>query len=40
LSVWPFIFAGISALLIAWLTVILQAVRAVKANPAEVLRYE
>lgn len=40
LTIWPFILSGLSALLIAFLTVSWQAVRAATANPVESLRYE
>ena len=38
---WPiFLLAGLSALLIAWLTVSYQSVKAALTNPVEALRYE
>ncbi len=40
LSWWIFVLAGVSALVIALLTVSYQAVRAATANPVESLRYE
>ncbi|MBN1480736.1 ABC transporter permease [candidate division KSB1 bacterium] len=40
LTLWPFILAGLAALLIAVLTVSWQAIRAATANPVEALRYE
>jgi putative ABC transport system permease protein len=40
LTVWPFLFAGVLALVMALLTVSLQAIRAAKENPVEALRYE
>jgi putative ABC transport system permease protein len=40
LSIWPFLLAGASALVIALLTVSLQTIRAATANPVEALRYE
>ncbi|MCI0692163.1 ABC transporter permease [candidate division KSB1 bacterium] len=40
LSFWIFLLAGAIALLIAWLTVSWQAVKAALANPVEALRYE
>lgn len=40
LTIWPFLLAGLVALVIALLTVSLQAVRAAMANPVEALRYE
>ncbi len=40
LTIWPFFLAGLSALLIAILTVSWQALRAATANPVESLRYE
>jgi putative ABC transport system permease protein len=40
LSVWIFLLAGAIALLIAWLTVSWQAIKAALANPVNVLRYE
>ena len=35
-----FVLGGIAALLLAWLTVSYQAIRAATANPVEALRYE
>ncbi len=35
-----FVLGGVLALLIAWLTVSYQAIRAARANPVEALRYE
>jgi putative ABC transport system permease protein len=40
ITVWPFLLAGLSTLLIALLTVSWQAIRAAMANPVESLRYE
>jgi putative ABC transport system permease protein len=40
LTIWPFLLAGSSALVIALLTVSWQAIRAATANPVEALRYE
>ena len=40
LSLWPFVFAGLLALLIALLTVGTQAFRVAHANPIEILRHE
>ena len=40
LTIWPFLLAGMSALIIALLTVSWQAIRAATANPVEALRYE
>jgi putative ABC transport system permease protein len=40
LTVWPFLLAGLAALVIALLTVSWQAIRAATANPVESLRYE
>jgi putative ABC transport system permease protein len=40
LTIWPFLLAGLSALVIALLTVSWQAVRAATANPVDSLRYE
>jgi len=40
LTIWPFLLAGTTALVIALLTVSWQAVRAATANPVESLRYE
>jgi putative ABC transport system permease protein len=40
LTVWPFLLAGLTALVIALLTVSWQAIRAATANPVEALRYE
>lgn len=40
LTIWPFLMAGLIALVIALLTVSWQAVRAATANPVESLRYE
>ena len=39
-TILPFLFAGVSALAIALLTVSWQAIRAATANPVEALRYE
>ncbi len=40
LTIWPFLLAGVSALVIALLTISFQTVRAATANPVESLRYE
>jgi putative ABC transport system permease protein len=40
LTVWPFIWAGLLAIVMAGLTISWQAVRAATANPVESLRYE
>jgi len=40
LTVWPFLLAGIAALIIALLTVSWQAIRAATADPVDALRYE
>ncbi len=40
ISIWPFLLAGLAALVIALLTVSWQAIRAATANPVEALRYE
>ena len=40
LSIWPFLMAGLVALLIAVLTVGWQAFKAASRNPIEALRYE
>ncbi len=40
LTVWPFIIAGGAALVIAWLTVSWQSLRAATSNPVDSLRYE
>ena len=40
ISVWPFLLAGGAALLIAWLTVSYQSIRAALSNPVDALRYE
>jgi len=40
LSAWPFIGSLLLALIVAWLAVIVQAGRAARMKPAEVLRYE
>ena len=40
LTIWPFLLAGLAALVIAFLTVSWQAIRAATANPVESLRYE
>ena len=37
---WTFVFAGIAALVIAWLTVGYQALKAAMTNPADALQYE
>ena len=37
---WTFLTAGITALLIAWLTVIFQTYKSARANPVEALKYE
>jgi putative ABC transport system permease protein len=39
-TIWPFVYAGFAAFLIALLTVSWQAIRAATANPVEALRYE
>ena len=40
LTIWPFLFSGLLALLIALLTVSWQTIRAARANPVDSLRYE
>jgi len=40
LSVWVFLVSGISALLIALLTISVQTIKAAMSNPADVLQYE
>jgi putative ABC transport system permease protein len=40
LSIWPFLIAGVLALMIALMTVSWQAMRAAMANPVDSLRYE
>ncbi len=40
LSLWFFVLAGVSALLIAWLTISFQTIKASRINPAECLRNE
>ena len=40
IQVWPFLYAGCFALLIAWFTVSFQTLRAAIANPVDALRYE
>ena len=40
LTVWPFLLAGLAALVISLITVSWQAIRAATANPVESLRYE
>jgi putative ABC transport system permease protein len=40
ITVWPFLFGGLVALLLGWLSVAYQTVRAAIANPTEALRYE
>lgn len=40
ISVWPFLLAGGVALLIAWLTVSYQSIRAALSNPVDALRDE
>ena len=37
---WTFVFAGVSAVMVAVLTVSFQAIKAATANPVESLRYE
>ena len=37
---WPFVVAGLAALVVSLLTVSYQAVRAATANPVDALRYE
>ncbi|MYF74575.1 MAG: FtsX-like permease family protein, partial [Gemmatimonadetes bacterium] len=39
-SLWPFVFSGLLALLIALLTVGTQAFRVANTNPVEILRHE
>jgi len=39
-GIWPFLWAGLAALIIALLTVSWQVIRAATANPVESLRYE
>lgn len=40
ISIWTFMIAGALAILIAWLTISYQAVKAARSNPVEALRYE
>jgi putative ABC transport system permease protein len=40
ITIWPFLLAGMSAVVIATVTVSWQALRAATANPVEALRYE
>ena len=40
LTIWPFLLAGLAAMVIALFTVSWQAIRAARANPVEALRYE
>ena len=40
LSWWIFLFAGLAAFAIAWVTVSGQSVRAARTNPVKSLRYE
>ena len=40
LSLWYFVIAGLITLIIAWLTVGIQAIKAATANPVKSLRYE
>ena len=40
ITIWPFIWAGLAALLIALATLSCQAIRAGKTNPVKALRYE
>jgi putative ABC transport system permease protein len=40
ITIWPFLIAGLFTFLIAWLTVIWQAMRVATANPIDSLRYE
>lgn len=40
LPIWLFVIAGISALIIAWVTISFQAIRAANLNPVEALRNE
>nr|WKN35094.1 hypothetical protein K4G66_22210 [Tunicatimonas sp. TK19036] len=40
MQVWVFVGAGIGALLIAWLAVSYQSIKAALGNPVDALRYE
>ena len=40
MTMWPFLFAGLSALVVAFLTVSWQTFRAATANPGDALKYE
>ncbi len=40
LKLWPYLVSGISALVIAFLTISVQSIRAARANPVKSIRYE
>jgi putative ABC transport system permease protein len=40
IGIWPFLAAGFAAIMIAWLTVSYQSIRAARANPVDSLRNE
>jgi putative ABC transport system permease protein len=40
MGVWPFVVAGLIALIIAWFTVSYQSIKAAMANPVDSLRDE
>jgi putative ABC transport system permease protein len=40
LNIWPFILSGVLALIIAFLTVSYQAIKAAHTNPVDTLRHE
>jgi len=40
INIWPFVIGGLLALVIAWLTISYQTLRAAKTNPVESLRHE
>jgi len=40
IQVWPFVWAGLFAILVAWVTVSVQTFKAARSNPVDSLRYE